>query len=125
MSLRHDALCAGAEFVLAVETVARSLPGLVATVGQVSVQPGASNVIPGQVTLSLDVRHQDDTVREQARRQLEARAREIGQGRDVPSNWQLLQEHPAVPCTPQLMQLWGQAIEELGYPLLDRKSTRL
>jgi allantoate deiminase len=122
MSLRHDALCAAAEFVLAVEMVGRSTAGLVATVGQVSVQPGASNVIPGQVTLSLDVRHQDDTVREQARRQLEARAHEIGQGRDVPSNWQLLQEHPAVPCTPQLMQLWGQAIEELGYPLLSLPS---
>jgi allantoate deiminase len=122
MSLRHDALCAAAEFVLAVEMLGRSTAGLVATVGQVSVQPGASNVIPGQVTLSLDVRHQDDTVREQARRRLEARAREIGQGRDVPSNWQLLQEHPAVPCTPQLMQLWGQAIEELGYPLLSLPS---
>jgi allantoate deiminase len=122
MSLRHDALCAAAEFVLAVETLGRSIAGLVATVGQVSVQPGASNVIPGQVTLSLDVRHQDDTVREQACRQLEARAREIGQGRDVSFNWQLLQEHSAVPCAPQLMQLWGQAIEEQGYPLLSLPS---
>ena len=57
MSLRHDALCAAAECVLAVEALGRSTQGLVATVGQVSVQPGASNVIPGQVTLSLDVRH--------------------------------------------------------------------
>src|SRR6266487_2009159 len=77
MPLRHDALCAAAEFVLAVEALGSSTAGLVATVGQVSVQPGASNVIPGQVTLSLDVRHQDDTVREQANRQLEERAREI------------------------------------------------
>ncbi len=122
MSLRHDALCAAAEFVLAVETLGPSTAGLVATVGQVSVQPGASNVIPGQVTLSLDVRHQDDTVREQVCRQLEAHARKIGQGRDIPSNWQLLQEHPAVLCSPQLMQLWGQAIEELGYPLLSLPS---
>jgi allantoate deiminase len=122
MSLRHDALGAAAEFVLAVETLGRSTVGLVATVGQVSVQPGASNVIPGQVTLSLDIRHQDDTVREQACRQLEASAREIGQRRYVPSNWQLLQEHPAVPCASQLMQLWGQAIEELGYPLLSLPS---
>jgi len=46
MPLRHDALCAAAEFVLAVEAVARSLPGLVATVGQLTVQPGVANVIP-------------------------------------------------------------------------------
>ena len=112
MSLRHDALCAGAEFVLAVETVARSLPGLVATVGQVSVHPGASNVIPGQVTLSLDVRHQDDTVREQANRQLEERAREIGTTRHV----------SAVPCAPHLAELLSQAIEEIGYPTLSLPS---
>src|SRR5581483_7958251 len=48
MSLRHDALCAAAAFILAVETQAKSIAGLVATVGQLTVQPGASNVIPGQ-----------------------------------------------------------------------------
>jgi len=122
MSLRHDALCAGAEFVLAVETVARTLPGLVATVGQVSVHPGASNVIPGQVTLSLDVRHQDDTVREQANRQLEERAREIGTTRHVSANWQMLQGHRAVPCAPHLAELLSQAIEEIGYPTLSLAS---
>jgi allantoate deiminase len=118
MPLRHDALCAAAEFVLAVEALGRSTAGLVATVGQISVQPGASNVIPGQVSLSLDVRHQDDFVREQACHQLEVQATEIGRARDVRATWQLLQEHPAVPCSQPLMRLWGQAIEELGYPLL-------
>jgi len=78
MSLRSDALCAAAEFILAVETLAHSVPGLVATVGQVDVQPGASNVIPGQVTLSLDVRHQDNEICEKAYLQLEEQARQIG-----------------------------------------------
>ncbi len=122
MPLRHDALCAAAEFVLAVEALGSSTAGLVATVGQVSVQPGASNVIPGQVTLSLDVRHQDDMVREQACRQLEERAREIGQARGVSYNWQVLQEHHAVPCAPHLTQLLAQAIEKLGYSLLSLPS---
>lgn len=122
ISLRRDALCAASEFILAVETLGRNTAGLVATVGQVSVQPGASNVIPGQVTLSLDVRHQDDTEREQACRQLEARAREIAQRRGVSCNWQPLQEHSAVPCSPSLIHLWEQAIEERGYPLLSLPS---
>ena len=60
MSGRQDALCAAAAVVLAVEAAARSSPGLVATVGQIQVEPGASNVIPGRASLSLDVRHQDD-----------------------------------------------------------------
>jgi len=118
MSLRHDALCAAAEFVLAVETLGRSTAGLVATVGQVSVQPGASNVIPGQVTLSLDVRHQDDMVRKQTSRQLEERVHEIGRARGVSTDWQLLHEQHAVPCAPHLTQLLAQTIEEIGYPLL-------
>jgi allantoate deiminase len=122
MSLRRDALCAAAEFVLAVETLARSLPETVATVGQVMVLPGASNVIPGQVTLSLDVRHQDNAVRELASEQLEELACEICVARDVSLDWQLLQEHQTVPCAPGLTRLLAQAIEETGYPLLSLSS---
>ena len=122
MSLRHDALCAAAEFVLAVETLARSLPDVVATVGQVIVQPGASNVIPGKVVLSLDVRHQDNTVRELASEQLEELAREICDTRDVSLGWQLLQEHRTIPCAPGFTRLLEQAIEEMGFPLLSLPS---
>ncbi|HLI90600.1 MAG TPA: allantoate amidohydrolase [Ktedonobacteraceae bacterium] len=122
MELRHDALFAAAEFVQAVETIGRSIEGLVATVGQLSVRPGASNVIPAEVTLSLDVRHQDDSVRKEASRHLEARAREAGQARGVTCKWQLLQEHAAVSCSPRMVQLLGRAIEESGYPLLSLPS---
>ncbi len=118
MSLRHDALCAAAEFVQAVETLARGIPGLVATVGQVDVQPGASNVIPGEVTLSLDVRHQDDTMCEEACRQLQEQAQQTSLVRHVSFDWQLLQEHASVPCSTRLTTLLAQSIEELHYPLL-------
>ena len=118
MSLRHDALCAAAEFVLAVETLASSVPGLGATIGQVDVQPGASNVIPGEVTLSLDVRHQDDAVCENACRQLKEQAQQMSLARHVSFDWQLLQEHASVPCSPHMTQLLAQSIEELHYPLL-------
>lgn len=122
MSLRHDALCAAAEFVLAVEAIAPKLPGLVATVGQISVHPGASNVIPGQATLNVDVRHQDDTVCDQACRQLEARAQEIATARHISVNWQMGKRHRAVPCTAQLSKLLAQAIDEVGYPPLSLPS---
>jgi len=122
MSLRHDALCAAAEFVLCVETLARSLPGVVATVGQASVQPGASNVIPGKVTLSLDVRHQENEVRELVNDQLEEMAREICDTRELSLDWQLLQEHKTIPCAPGLTKLLEQAIEDLNYPLLSLPS---
>ena len=63
MELRHDAACALAEFVLAVEAAGRAEPGLVATVGRLAALPGAPNVIPGSALASLDVRHADDAVR--------------------------------------------------------------
>ena len=53
MHLRADALCAAAEFILAVEARARKTSGLVATVGRIQVEPGAGNVIPGAATLTL------------------------------------------------------------------------
>src|SRR5207237_1133739 len=66
MEDRHDALTAAAEFVLQVERYARSRDGLRATVGSFSVIPGAVNVVPGRVQLSLDVRHAQDAVRQEA-----------------------------------------------------------
>ncbi len=66
MSLRHDALTAAARWITQVEDIARATPNLVATVGKLEVQPNISNVIPGQVAASLDVRHPDNLVRQQA-----------------------------------------------------------
>src|SRR5204863_5793039 len=105
MSLRRDALCAASEFVLSVETLANSIPEVVATVGQASVEPGASNVIPGKVMLSLDVRHQENEIRELVNEQLEQLAREICNTRQVSLDWQLLQVHKTVPCAPALTKL--------------------
>ena len=60
MDQRRDALLAAARYVEAVNRVARSIPGRhVATVGKIQAFPGATNVIPGRVTTSLDVRDLD------------------------------------------------------------------
>ena len=59
MAGREDALVAAAEFVLRARDVARGIEGAVATVGQVTVEPGGTNVIPGRVVLSVDARAPD------------------------------------------------------------------
>jgi len=57
MDERRDALAAGAEIVLAVERAARAEPRpTVATVGTLTVSPGAVSVIPGEVRLGVDMR---------------------------------------------------------------------
>jgi len=115
MALRHDALCAAAAFVLAAEAEARSEQGLVATVGQLAVAPGASNVIPGAVTLSLDVRHHDDAVREAASERLRQQAQAIGAERGVAVEWDDVQAHGAVLCDEGLRSLLARAVAEMGY----------
>jgi allantoate deiminase len=59
MDAREDALCAAAEFVLALRDAARRVDGAVATVGRLEVDPGAVNVIPARVRLGYDVRAPD------------------------------------------------------------------
>ena len=66
MKLRRDALAAAAAWMTRVEVSVATSKGLVATVGQISVEPGGVNVIPGVVRCSLDVRHAEDVVRRDA-----------------------------------------------------------
>jgi allantoate deiminase len=122
MSLRKDALCAAAEFILAIEQQARGQAGSVATVGQIDVQRAASNVIPGHVELSLDIRHLDDAVRELARHLCYEQARRISEQRQVVLGWQLTQENRTVSCNPRLMHLLEQAIQETGNTVLTLSS---
>ena len=118
MHARRDALSAAAEFVLAVEADAGSHDGLVATVGQVSVHPGASNVIPGEVVLSLDVRHPDERIRAERTRQILERAQEIAARRGIEIATQLLADNPSVPCSPGLVSSLATAIEAEGLEVI-------
>lgn len=57
MNIRKDALLAASKLVIAVNEVINSVPGRqVGTVGKISSLPGASNVIPGKVLMSLEIR---------------------------------------------------------------------
>ncbi|MBA3413901.1 MAG: hydantoinase/carbamoylase family amidase, partial [Chloroflexia bacterium] len=87
MGARRDALLGAAELALAAEALAFALPDLVATVGELAVFPGASNVIPGRTRLSLDIRAPDDRTRETAVETLHRRARAIAAKRGLDLTW--------------------------------------
>ncbi|WP_062317807.1 allantoate amidohydrolase [Demequina maris] len=70
---RRDALLGAAETALAVEQVALA-EGVVGTVGEMRVEPGAANVIPGRAELSLDVRAASDAQRDGAWERMRAHA---------------------------------------------------
>ena len=57
MDMRQDALLAASHLVIAVNRVVTSVPGRqVGTVGRIKAEPGAPNVIPGKVVMSLELR---------------------------------------------------------------------
>ncbi|MCC7573735.1 MAG: M20 family metallo-hydrolase [Candidatus Methanofastidiosum sp.] len=60
MNLRNDALCGAAEIILNSEKFASHNGTSVATVGLVEVNPGKTNIVPGEVRLTLDIRDRDD-----------------------------------------------------------------
>ena len=59
MNARTDALVAAARFILQVRDAAAAIDGAVATVGTARVEPGATNVIPAGVYLTVDARAPD------------------------------------------------------------------
>jgi allantoate deiminase len=118
MALRRDAAPAVAELVLAAEALARGTDGLLATVGQLSVAPGAPNVVPGGAVAFLDVRHADDAVRARAVDALRARAVEIAAARGLEMTWDVRLDNPAVAVDPALTARLTAAATSLGLPEL-------
>ena len=114
MALRRDALAGAAEWIGAVEARGRAVDGLVATVGEATVAPGASNVIPGRVALSLDVRHPDDALRDASVADLRARAEEVAGARGLHAAWTEVQATGAVTCSPGLARALETAVEDTG-----------
>jgi allantoate deiminase len=116
MRLRRDALAAAAEWITAVEALARQTDGLVATVGKISVEPNAGNVVPGVAHLSLDVRHVWDDQRASAVEKLLAEANAICERREIGFECTIKLDQPAVPMDERLTALLTQAIEAAELP---------
>src|ERR1039457_3872990 len=116
MRLRHDALAAAAEWIVAVEALARGTEGLVATVGKIGIEPNVGNVVPGVAQVSLEVRNADDTVRAAAVGELLASATSIANRRGITVERKNQLEHPAVPMDERLTSLLADAIEAAGLP---------
>ena len=117
MADRRDALCAAAEWVLEVEQLAREQPGLLATVGRLAAHPGAPNVVPGEVSATLDVRHVRDEARLAAVELLHGRAEEIATGRGLHLVWRTRLDNPSVAVDPELTGALGRAVTGRGLSL--------
>jgi allantoate deiminase len=89
----------------------------VATAGEIAAEPGASNVIPGRATLSLDVRHLHDRAREAAAGGLHERAGAIAVARGCAFAWTDVQSTAAVACAPAPTRALEAATADAGLRL--------
>jgi allantoate deiminase len=119
MNMRQDALCAAAAFVLATEKWAwAEREKLVATVGTLQISDAASNVIPGEVTCSLDLRSADNVLLEQVYTTLQQIIATICEQRRVSFEWELIQQTAPVTCDRKLNHMLAQSIIQSGYPVI-------
>ena len=115
MRPRRDALAGAAEWISLVEREARAAEGLVATVGQIAVEPGAANVIPGAARVSLDVRHPQDAIRKGYVERFLGCAESIANRRGLTVSIHPRLDQPAVLMDPSLTQILERAVTASGH----------
>jgi N-carbamoyl-L-amino-acid hydrolase len=122
MALRHDALSAAADLVLALEAAAREIGELVLTVGRLVVFPNQTNVIPGRVSFRIDARSVDEDRLATARAAVAACAERVAAARGVRVECTLIEERRAVAMDARLRAAVAAAAAELGEPAIDLPS---
>ncbi len=117
MHMRKDALVAGAQIVLAVNRIALDTPGdQVATVGYLTVSPNATNTVPGEVDLRIDLRDLSQSHLEQLVEQLKTEIRAIAEatGTEIEMR-QTLHILPTL-AAPGIMNAIEQVCQDLKLP---------
>ena len=112
---RRDALAAAAELIVRIEGLGQRIPGLYATVGRLVASPGLSNVISGHAELSLDLRHEQDLIREQAFHEIKTMIKELSDSRNVGMRFASVEHTPAVPMDRTLNRCLIGAISDTGF----------
>ena len=115
MPLRRDALAGAAECIVAIEEFCRSgQSGLVGTVGSINAMPGATNVIPGQVSFTIDIRAPSDAQRKRAVAEIVRQLEDIAGRRKLELQVDVTHENRTVPCAPWLKDQLSEAIAGEG-----------
>ena len=116
MDNRWDAMVSAAELTLAINRIASELPGRqVATVGRIQAFPGAPNVIPGRVVLSLEIRDLESPKIQQVFDLVENDAHRIAEERETPISFAEVDVgSPPAPTDSQLRRIIAAAAEDLG-----------
>lgn len=97
MKRRKDALAAAAELMTRIEAVPAQIGSGVSTVGTIQLANPSRNVVPGDVTLTVDLRNPSDADLEKMRAAVAQALQEIAAKRGVKGNLSVYWHSPAVP----------------------------
>jgi allantoate deiminase len=123
MALRRDALAGAAECIVDIEEFCRTDPdGLVGTVGYIHAMPGATNVIPGQVSFTIDIRAAADAPRKLAVTDIVRLIENIAKRRKLMLQVDVTHENRTVPCAPWLKRQIAEAVAAEGYRVFELPS---
>ncbi len=114
MLLRRDALTAVAEMILSAERIALERPGIVATTGRLTVEPGAINVISGKASFTLDLRSAEDAERNAAWVDIERAWRKTAETRGITLDIETIMDAPATAMDDALSEAFTAAVARLG-----------
>jgi len=115
MNNRQDALLAAAKFIEAVNRVVTSVPGRqVGTVGRINAFPGAPNVIPGKVVLSLELRDLDATKINMLFEKIKSEAEKIAADSRTKFDFKEINVNIPAPTDPKIRSLISDSARELG-----------
>ena len=122
MALRRDALAGAAECIVAIEAFCRAGQGLVGTVGRIEALPGATNVIPGRASFTIDMRAVSDGHRKGAVADIVSQIEAIAGRRKLVAEIRTMHENRNVTCSPWLKAQVANAVAAEGYPVFELPS---
>jgi allantoate deiminase len=123
MDLRRDALTGAAEMIAKIEELCLTDGhGLVGTVGYIHAMPGATNVIPGEVHFTIDLRAPTDVHRGRALADISRQIEAIARRRKLELRLDVTHENRTVPCAPWLKTQVAEAVVAEGYPVFELAS---
>lgn len=124
MGMRRDALVAAAKLILVVNEAAEQEKqhGTVGTVGVVEVEPGSINVVPGAVTLWVDVRGVEEKSIHRTLQAIKEAAENVAVLDKVDIQIEMLTQDKPVPLNEKLAQQTEAICQELGYSFLHMNS---
>ena len=114
MALRRDALAGTSEMVLELERLWGDGAG-VGTVGRLAVSPNATNVVPGEVEFSAEMRSVDGAVLGERRRAFARAVEAVARRRELTVELVPLSDEPPVPVAPDILAVLANVVAALGH----------